>query len=516
MVMRRYPVFVLFLFFLVISGRIGSAGEQQVISILHVNDFHGFAEPYKPFGSDEFLGGIVTLASEVDRIRAQRPTLLVAAGDMIQGNNWANLFLGESVIDLMNEMRFDAMVLGNHEFDFGLEVLKKRIAGARFPVLAANVKGLDLIAPYVVKEIQGVRIAFIGVVTGDVPLTTHPRNVAGLTFLPVAGVVEKYREVLRGKADIIIVLSHIGHAADRELAARVSGITAIIGGHSHTRVLSPVLINDTVILQAWEHGKALGRLDLYIDDKKVVRAESSLIDIRPTGDVPNDAVSALVGKYAKKVDAVLNERIGEALTDLDGENVRGRETNLGDLIADIMRKTAKADAAIIGGGSIRTSIKKGEIRIKHVYAVSPFNNYIVAVRLTGRQIREALEHGLSAIEEGAGRFPQVSGLSFSYSPTAAPGSRVRDITIAGRPVAIDQEYTVATDDFLAAGGDGYKAFGDAVKASKDFADLGGTLKGETLVYSNSGRWVRDVISDYIKKVKKVSPSVEGRIREVSD
>jgi len=513
--MRRHLVIALFLVLLLISaGR--AAGGQRVVSILHINDFHGFAEPYKPFGSDELLGGIASLASEVEKLRAQRPTLLVSAGDMIQGNNWANLFLGASVIELMNEMKFDAMVLGNHEFDFGTEVLRKRISEARFPVLGANVGGLDLIRPYVIKEIEGVRIAFLGVVTEDVPLTTHPRNVSGLSFLPVASTVEKYLELLRGKADIVVLLSHIGHAADRDLAAKVNGITAIIGGHSHTKVLNPVVINNTVIVQAWEHGKALGRLDLYIEDRKVVRAESGLIEIRPAREITDSAVSRLVRKYSEKVDAVLDEQVGEALTDLDGEHVRSQETNLGDFIADIMRQTAQADAAIIGGGSIRTSIKKGKIRIKHVYAVSPFNNYIVAVRLTGRQVREALEHGLSAIDEGAGRFPQVSGISFSYNRSAAVGSRVRELMIAGLPAEPAREYTIATDDFLAAGGDGYKVFGEAVRASKDFADVGGTLKGERLVYSNAGKWVRDVIADHIKAVKIIAPTVVGRIREVKD
>lgn len=513
--MRRHAVFVLLFLFLVIS--VGSAaGEQKVVSILHVNDFHGFAEPYKPFGSEEFLGGIASLAAEVEKVRAQRTTLLVSAGDMIQGNNWSNLFLGESVIELMNEMRFDAMVLGNHEFDYGTGILRKRISEARFPVLGANVEGLDLIKPYVIREFEGVRIALLGVVTEDVPVTTHPKNVSGLSFLPVEATVERYLELLRGKADIVVVLSHIGHAADRDLAAKINGLTAIIGGHSHTKVLNPVLINNTVIVQAWEHGKALGQLDLYIEDGKLLRSESRLVEIRPTGDIPDTAVSRLVRKYSEKVDAVLDEQVGEALTDLDGENVRSRETNLGNLIADIMRQTAQADAAIIGGGSIRTSIKKGVIRLKHIYAVSPFNNYVVAVRLTGRQVKEALEHGLSAIDEGAGRFPQVSGLSFSYNRSAAVGSRIRELMIAGLPAEPEREYTVATDDFLAAGGDGYKIFGEAVRASKDFAVAGGTLKGEKLVYTNAGRWVRDVMADYIRASKMIAPTMEGRIREVKD
>ena len=269
-------------------------------------------------------------------------------------------------------------------------------------------------------------------------------------------------------------------------------------------------------MQAWEHGKALGVLDLTLEDRRLIKAEGRLVEIGPKGGISNTAVNTIVEKYRKKVDAVLDETIGEALADLDGESVRQQETNLGDLIADIIKNAANADAAIIGGGSIRTSIKKGEIKVKHVYSVSPFNNYVVAVRLTGRQIREALEHGVSAIEDSAGRFPQVSGISFVYSRSAPVGSRVREVMINGQKTDPDKEYVVATDDFLAAGGDGYKVFGEAVRASKDYSVVGGMMKGEKLAYSNSGKWVRDVVIDYIKDRKKISSAVEGRIIEIQE
>jgi 2',3'-cyclic-nucleotide 2'-phosphodiesterase (5'-nucleotidase family) len=169
--------------------------------------------------------------------------------------------------------------------------------------------------------------------------------------------------------------------------------------------------------------------------------------------------------------------------------------------------------AIINGGTIRTSIKQGPVRVSDVYAVVPFDNYIVAIKLTGQQIRDTLEHGVSAIEEGEGRFPQVSGLVFTYGRFGPKGSRVKEVFIGGNPLVVDREYTVATNDFLAAGGDGYKAFGDAVKSSKDYAVVGGAMKGDKLVYSDSGRWLRDVVIDFIKAQKEISPKVEGRIRE---
>jgi 2',3'-cyclic-nucleotide 2'-phosphodiesterase (5'-nucleotidase family) len=505
-------VFCLFLL-LALTASYAQA-EQTVIRILYLNDFHGFAEPYKPFGSDENLGGIAYLSARLNSLRNERDSLLLSAGDMIQGNNWANLSQGEAVIELMNAMKFDAMVLGNHEFDFGQDVLKKRISEAKFPVLGANVEGLDLVKPYIIKEVSGVKIGIIGIVTDDTPVTTHPRNVAGLAFISPEDSVNKYIKELKGRTDIIVVLSHIGYSADRLLAEKTEGVDLIVGGHSHTKLLSPTIINKTIVLQAWEHAKALGVLDLTVADGRIEKYEGHLEEIRPEPGGDDKNITAIVEKYQKKVDAVLNETIGEAEADLDGENVRQKETNLGDLIADIMRKTAHADIALINGGTIRTSIKKGELKVKHIYAVLPFDNYIVAVRLTGKQIREALEHGVSAVEEGAGRFPQVSGLGFTYSISAQVGSRIKDILISGKLMEEDREYIVATNDFLAAGGDGYKAFGDAVKSSRDFSIVGGTMKGDKLTYSDSGRWLRDVVIDYIKEKKKIAPDVDKRITEV--
>ncbi|PKN83249.1 MAG: multifunctional 2',3'-cyclic-nucleotide 2'-phosphodiesterase/5'-nucleotidase/3'-nucleotidase [Deltaproteobacteria bacterium HGW-Deltaproteobacteria-1] len=490
-----------------------SCATQHEIRILHVNDFHGFAAAYKPYGSEEDQGGLAYLAQRVEELRAEKPTLLFAAGDMIQGNNWANLFQGKSSIEAMNVMKFDAMVVGNHEFDFGQTILKQRIEEANFPFLGANVTGLSQLKPFIINNLDGLSIAVIGIVTGDTPTTTHPKNVSGLQFSSPVDTVEKYVRKLRAKNDIIVVLSHIGFSADVDLAKKVEGIDVIVGGHSHTKVAKPVVVGKTHILQAFEHGKVLGVIDLTVKNGRIIRADSRLEPISPTGK-ENQAVGAIVAKYQQKVDSFMNDTVGESLVDLDGVNVRQQETNLGNLITDIMRKAAGADAAIINGGTIRTSIKKGQIKVSDVYAVVPFDNYIVAIKLTGKQIRETLEHGVSAIDEGAGRFPQVSGLAFTYNRLDPAGSRVKDVFIGGHPLVADKEYTVATNDFLAAGGDGYKAFGDAVKSSKDYAVIGGAMKGDKLVYINAGKWIRDVVIEYIKSRKKISLRVEGRIREV--
>jgi len=512
-IMKIFRTIVSTLFLLLIPVTLVTATSTSV-RILYLNDFHGFAEPYKPYGADEEHGGIAWLAARVDQLRREKPTLLLSAGDMIQGNNWANLFEGKSVIEAMNLMRFDAMTAGNHEFDFGRDLLEKRIEEARFPVLGANVEGLGPLRPYVIRELNGVRIALLGVVTEDTPVSTHPRNVVGLRFLPLRETLKRYLPELRRQADVVILLSHIGYQEDRKLAEEVPGIDLIVGGHSHTRLDKPVRVGATVIVQAWEHARVLGVLDLTLDKGKIVAIDGRLVEIRPVQGGADPAVYSLVEKYRKKVDAALNGRVGKTEVALDGENVRKRETNFGDLITDIMRSVSHADAALLNGGSIRASVAKGPILVKSIYTALPFDNYIVAIRLTGRQIREALEHGVAGVEDGAGAFPQVSGIAFSYAPAAPAGARLREVLIGGKPLDPDKEYSVATNDFLAAGGDGYTAFGDAIRASRDFAIVGGMLKGEKLLFSDSGHWLRDLVIDDLRVKGKIAPMTENRITEL--
>ncbi len=488
-------------------------GEVREIRILHVNDFHGFALPHRPFGVQEELGGIAYLAGLAEGLRRERPSLLLSAGDMIQGSDWANLFQGKSVIEVMNRMGFDAMVVGNHEFDFGQEVLRQRIAEALFPVLGANVEGFGVLKPHVIKDLSGIRIAIIGVVTEETPIATHPSNVAGLRFSFAEETVRRNVDFLRGKVDVVLVLSHLGLHEDRRLAERVQGIDVIVGGHSHTRIERPLRVGETVLVQAWEHGKALGVLDLALERGKIVSVQGRLEIVAPALGKKEEGVEALVQSYQKKVGSLLDEVVGEAECDLDGENVRKRETNLGNLIADILREETGAQVALINGGGIRRSIAKGPIRLRDVYGALPFDNYMVAVKLTGRELRETIEHGVSKIGEEAGRFPQVSGLSFVYNPLEPPGRRVKEILVGGSPLVSGREYVVATNDFLAAGGDGYRAFGDAVRSSKDFAVVGGMMKGERLTYSDPSRWLRDVVIESIRSRGRISPRVEGRIRE---
>lgn len=500
--------------------------EPRTIRILHVNDLHGFVHTSALPGMKEPLGGAPQLAGRISKLRAERPSILLAAGDMIQGESWANLTMGESVIDLMNAMRFDAMTVGNHEFDFGQAVLESRAAQAAFPLLAANVTGLGGVKPYTIIERGGLRIGIIGLVTEDTPETSHPDNTAGLRFSkPLERGAELVRE-LRGRTDLVVLLTHIGHAGDLALAKALAGPLSaaphssmrmgnlvIVGGHSHTRVEQPVRIGGNCVAQAWEHGKTLGVIDVTVDGGRIVACEGRLDEIRASTGDGDPAVARLVKRYDERLDDLLRREAGIAGVDLIQEGIRRRETNLGDLVADIVRQTAGAETAIINAGSIRTGVRRGQLTTRDIYAMLPFNNYVVAVRMSGRQLLETLEHGVSAIELGEGRFPQVSGLSFAFDPGRPAGQRVSGVSVGGTPLDTQRDYTVATLDFMAAGGDGYRAFGEAIRSSGDFSDLGGALHSRALVYNNPGVWLRDIVADWLRKQGNVSPVAGNRIVE---
>jgi 5'-nucleotidase/UDP-sugar diphosphatase len=491
---------------LLLSQAAGAQAAPVRLRILYINDFHGFAEPSRGIGAKAPQGGIAYLAGAVDRARHQQPSLLLAAGDMIQGNAWARLFQGKSVIDVMNAMKFDAMVVGNHEFNFGQKVLQARIYQAKFPILGANVEGLPGLKPYVIVKLSGIRIGIIGVVTQD---TVHqnPSNVAGLKFTSPESALQKYLPKLKQQADIIVVLSHCGYPVDRELAARVPGLDVIVGGHTHTKLLHPEEVGHTIIVQAWEHAKALGVLDLEIEPGKIVNFQGALQEISPALGAPDPKVQALVAHYENQANPPLRQTLGETLVDLDARPVRSGETNLGDFIADVMRQTTGADAAIINTGAIKGGIPQGRIEIQDINSALPYDNYLIAVRLTGAQLKEALEHGVSPINQPSQRFPQVSGLSFTYSRSAPAGSRVQDLTVRGRPLDLSKEYVVATIDYLAAGGDGYTVFSDALKAQ-------GGLKSAKLVHNTPGTLLRNRVIAAIQARKTIAPRIDGRIKAV--
>jgi len=475
---------------------VAAPAAAETLTLLHVNDFHGALQPSRSASALPEEGGAARLAALV---RAERTpaSLFLAAGDLMQGTNLSNLFAGRPVIEVFNLMGLDASAVGNHEFDNGQAALAERAAEAGFPFLAANIAGAGPWKPSVIRQVGTLRVALFGLTTEETPVATHPRNVAGLSFADAAATARRMVAELRPQADVIVALTHLGVEEDEKLAAAAPGIDVIVGGHTHTRLEQPEQVGSTLILQAFERGVVLGRLDLEIEAGKVASHRYRLIPVTPeAGEEP--AVAAAVARYARRLDAKMGEVIGAAAVDFDGakEALRSRETNLGSLVADVMREAAGADVALINGGTLRAGIPAGAVTVGAIYDVLPFDNWLLAFSLTGRELRAALETGVSRVEVRDGGFPQVSGMAYTFDPQAPPGGRIVSVTVGGAPLDEGRRYVLATHDFLAAGGNGYTVFA-----------------GHEAVYNDSGRWLRDVLAEWWRRRGSVAFAADGRIAE---
>lgn len=456
------------------------------VIILHNNDVHSRLESHVPQGAEKEQGGRVRLATLVEQVRAEygaHKVLLLDGGDAIHGTNIDNLFGGLPSIEVMNAMGYDAFTPGNHEFNYGQEVLAQRIKDAKFPTLAANVTYEDgsLFAGYsaVIKKVDGVKVGIIGLVPQETPIVTHPKNVEGLVFQDPIAVAKQVVKQIRSEVDLVIVLSHLGYGVDKELAKAVPELDVIVGGHSHTELQRADKVNGVLIVQAHEYANNLGFLRLEVENGVIVKHESKLIPV--TADVPKNAkVQSIIDRWNAELQQRLGQVVGKSDISWDGEraSVRVKETNLSNLVADIMRDATGADIALTNGGGIRASIHPGEIKVADIYSTLPFDNTLAVVKLRGMDIIEALEHSVRLLPDQNGGFLQVSGITFEVEPKAIPGARVINVKVNGRPISTADYYTVATNDFLAAGGDGYETFKNGI------------------LVADTGVMLRDVMVDY--------------------
>jgi len=479
-----------------------SAAAAVEIVFVHTNDFHARMQSIDFEGGER--GGIARLAGMINVIRSLYPdrVLWLDGGDTLHGTTVANLFFGSSVVDGLNRAGLDVMAAGNHDYNYGHDVLLLRAEQADFPILAANTffKGSNerFLPPYAFFDLGGVRVAVLGFSPVTTPVTTHPKNVEAIYFEDPVTVAAELVPQLRRQADLVVVLSHIGYTEDVALAQAVPGIDVIVGGHSHTQLDEPVRVGDTIIVQANEYGKYLGFLKLVVENGRIIDYEGRLLPT--TADMPISLdLAAALGEWEALLSARLGVVIGETAVDLDGErgNVRTKETNLGNLIADVMRETLDADVTLMNGGGIRASIPSGPVTLGDIYTVLPFDNTLAGIEVTGAQLLAALEHGVSQYPVDWGGFLQVSGLSFTFNPNKPAGQRVVSVTVGGEPLELQRVYRVATNDFMAAGGDSYTMLQDAPFSH-------GSDRGD-------GEFLRDVVAGYFELHPTVAPKVEGRI-----
>lgn len=506
---NRIAAVVLVLLLTLLTGALSVAAKTTEIVILHNNDLHGRIDGIVEDGEDR--GSIARMAGMANVIRAMYPgrVLWFDGGDTTHGTTVANLFFGASVIDAYNAAGIDAMAAGNHDYNYGYEVLLMRALQADFPIFAANAvykdTGESILPSHKFFDVDGLRIAVFGFSPVTTPVTTHPKNVADLTFLDPLEVAAELVPKLREEADLVFAVNHIGYDLDLKLAEAVPGIDVIVGGHSHTQLDYPVQVGDTIIVQAHEYGRYLGFVKLVVEDGRVVSHEGRLLPT--TADMPVDlGIQAVVDSWEDRLSELLDEEIGFTTVHLDGERVdsRTRETNLGNLVADAMRQTLDADLALTNGGGIRASVPAGIITLRDAYSVLPFDNTLAGIEASGAAIVAALEHGVSRWPVDWGGFLQVSGISFAFNPNNEPGERVikDSVKVNGEPIDLDRIYRVATNDFLAAGGDSYTMLGGL-----NF--FHGSATGD-------GDFLRDVFAAIFDEVDTVAPEVEGRIVIVED
>ncbi len=447
------------------------ATNENNFYIIHTNDIHGRVEE----GTYDGMG-LAKIAEKINQLKNDRlgRVLVLDAGDTIHGQTIVQLSDGEAMIDIMNEMGYDAMTAGNHDFNYGQERLAELDTIANFPILAANVyKDIEskdrLLSPYIIKEIGGKKIGIFGLATPETTYKTHPNNVTGLTFRDPVQEANEMVTVLKGQeCDVIIALTHLGldeasNVTSEDVANGVNGIDIIIDGHSHTELPSGKVVNGTLIAQAGEYDKNIGVVDFTIEESGNIISSASLFTKDDATDLIEDPdVKAIIDEIKAENDEVLSEIIGSTEVLLDGvrENVRTGETNLGNLITDAMLDATGADIALTNGGGIRDSINIGDITRGEIITVLPFGNYVVMKEVKGSDIRAALEHGLSSYPATMGAFPHIGGMTVKFDSSKVVGSRVVEIKINGQTLDENMTYTLATNDFIAAGGDSYTMFAD--------------------------------------------------------
>ena len=443
------------------------AAEDSIINILHTNDMHG-----RFIGSGSIMG--VDLIAGI--ANALPNTILVDAGDTFHGIPFATLNQGEDTVVLMNMAGYRVMTPGNHDFNYGQDRLLELAEIADFSIISQNIvraNGQNFLPATTVIEINGFRVGFFGLSHTNTPTLTNPVNVSGLQFTDFIDGARQAVHVLRmdENVDLVVALVHLGSGARSEdridgyaiqLAENVGGIDLIIDGHSHTLHEEGVWINDALLVQAGQHGSHVGVVEVDLSSHVLAARVISVAEAQANFE-PNAEITALIEEIRAGQQEILSQPITEIGQTLPNDRVRYEETALGNLVADALRAGSNADIALTNGGGIRDVLNAGTVTVGDVIIVLPFGNYGVTMEITPAQLREVLEHSVSNQPNASGGFMQISGFSFVFDPDAEVGSRVVSINIGGTQVSLNDTQTtfiVATNDFLAAGGDGYSVFAD--------------------------------------------------------
>lgn len=450
-------------------------------------------------------GGFAKLAAVVEAERAKGPTLFVHSGDTISPSLLSGIDKGVHIIDILNQMKVDVMTPGNHEFDFGPDVFHARIGEATFPVVTSNIREKDGSQPKntvdeKIVEIEGLKIGFYGLTTEDTPVVATSGDTVFNSSIETGKA--KGKALRDAGADFVVAVVHTPLSVDIALV-RNHAADLVLSGHDEH--LLTFFDGKTALTESGAQAESIVVTRVTIDktekDGKTQVTWQPHFEIIDSATVTADPkIAGAVKSYQDKLDAELKVEIGTTTTALDSRRatVRGEEAAIGDLIADAMRASVGADIALTNGGGIRADKEypAGTVLTRaDVFSELPFGNKTVKLAVTGTALKAALESGFSLAEAAAGRFPQVSGLVVEVDLKQLPGMRVKSVTVNGAPLDPDKKYTLATNDYVADGGDGYVAFKDAAR----------------LISPVDAKLMASDVIDYIAAQKTIAPKPEGRI-----
>lgn len=475
--------------------------EYKSLTLLHTNDMHGFFIE----GSSDGMGA-AKLATVVNNMKkANKNVLLLDAGDALQGHSLVTLSKGEEGVKVMNALGYNAMGTGNHEFDYGSAQTQKLAGMLNYPMLAANIKKADgtlLLAPYKIIDVDGVKVGIFGLATPETTYKSHPDNTKGLKFDDIYDTSNQMvSQLLLMGADVVVALAHVGDEGDyttEKLASTVRGIDVIIDGHSHSTYATGKTVGNTLIVSAGEKTKNLGVVEIALKNNRIAFKGASLsTKLQNAKTEANAQIAALITEIKAKNDVITSEVVATSPFALPGDKpvVRAGEAILGNLLAEALLNISGANVALTNGGGIRTSIDAGPVTKGEVLGVLPFGNTVRVIEVKGSDILAALEVGLDTFPAEKGAFPHFAGMTVKFDAAKPAGKRVHEVKIGGVLLDVNKVYSLATNDFIAAGGDGYVS----LKGKKVIAEFG---------------TMDQVLIDYMNKVGFGKAIKDGRIQNV--
>ncbi|HJP91497.1 MAG TPA: bifunctional UDP-sugar hydrolase/5'-nucleotidase [Pyrinomonadaceae bacterium] len=497
------------------------APDRVQITILGTTDLHGNIDPLDYYTNKPDNRGLAKIATLIKRVRKEQPNLLlIDSGDTIQGtplesfHNRKNNKPPDPMMLVMNSLNYDAMTVGNHEYNFGLKVLEKARKEAQFPWLSANTYDIATkqphYKPYIIKEVAGVRIGILGLTTPGIPNWDNPPNYAGLEFHEPVSEARKWVPILREqeKVDVVIIAMHMGLGEDLgtgavnpgqvpheneaiSIAKEVPGVDVIFMGHTHREVPS-VYINGVLLTQANYWGRHLARADLYLqktDSGWRMYAKSARTIAADDRVEPDSDVVKLAEPYDRETQDWLTRVIGESPQELTARDARFRDTAILDLIQKVQLEAGKADVSMVASFNPEARIAKGPVSVRDIAGLYVYENTLVVLEVTGQQLKDALEHsakyfkayapGKSASDLVDEKIPGYNfdiaeGVTYELDISKPPGQRIQNLRFHGQPLAPSKKLRLATNNYRVNGGGGYTMYKDApvvYRSSEEIREL---------------------------------------------